>query len=305
MTDPILVFPRVIIKDSIPSFEDNDARGYIEGNIWVNNVTGKSYICVDRREGRWVEIVTSGTGSGISFDIAPENLLINAGNIRLNDTGFLDLTGEALHINVDATDPPTQSCYYGVYRGENEPVAKLRWNEDNNRWEAGFVGYNWPIVTSVIETRNPLPTDYEEYFVGQTWINLVTQQKFTCVSRMGGVATWRMMLTVAPTTYTVEPDDYIVFYGNDDGTFTKMHWDQFILWIKYSLDLADTPTIPEYGFQLDGVGNIMPSEEDPVTNGIFELDANGDLMPRVTPEDDPSDPYYELDGNDDVQLKII
>ncbi len=304
MTDPILVFPRVVIKDTDPSVADNVHEGFIEGNIWMNTITNKAFICIDRQNGQWVEIVTSGAGSGINFDIAPENLLINAGNIRLDESGNLDLTGESLTINVDATSPPEDLCFFNIYRGPNDHMASFRWNEYTNCWEAGTRGGNlYPLVTTVTETRNPLPTDYEGHFLGQTWLNLVTQQKFTCVSRLGGVSTWRLMLTVAPTKYMIEPDDYVIFYGDNDNTFTKMSWDQFLLWIKYGLGLTTTPTIPGYGFQADEVGNFMPSEEDPVTTGIMELDGSDDLMPRATPEDDPTDPYFELDGSDDVQLK--
>ena len=306
MTDPILVFPRVIIRNMDPTSNDNVTTGFIEGNIWVNTDTNKTYMCVDKENGQWVEIVTiaSGAGGDINFGIAPANFVIDANNVRLNQLGDLRLTGESIIINTDAENPPTDNCYFGINRGGVEPNAQIRWNENANRWESGVDGgHFWPIVTAVTETRDPLPTDFDNHFVGQTWVNLVTQQKFTCVSKLGGVATWRLALTAAPTKSIIEPDDHIILYGADDETFMKMSWDKFTEWMLYSLGLGLSPTIPGYGFQSDEIGNLMTSEEDPITNGLLEADGDGNLMPMSTPNDDPSDTYFELDGNDDVQVK--
>ena len=308
MTDPILVFPRVIIKDVDPTSANNMAQGFIEGNVWINRLTDKMYSCVDKENGVWVEMITiaAGAGGDIDFNIAPGNFTVNAGNVKLDSYGDLDLTGEQITLNTDAVNPPTDMCYFNIYRGGGpDENASLSWNEDENRWEAGVRPNLWPIVTAVIETRDPLPTDYDLHFVGQTWVNLVTQQKFTCVSRVGGVAVWRLALTSAPTKFVVEDDDHVILYGADDETFMKMSWDKFIEWVKYGIGLDTQPIIPGYGFQQDQILNIMPSEEDPITNGILEADGNGDLMPRVTPDDDPSDTFFELDGNDDVMLKDV
>jgi hypothetical protein len=299
------VFPRVIVRQEDPTSADNLTKGFIEGNIWINTDTDKMYICIDKLNGVWVEMVTiaAGAGGDINFDIAPGKFLINAGNVTLNDIGNLDLTGEELTINADATSPPTDVCHFNIYRGPGDQMASIRWNEWENRWEAGVRTMLSPVVTAVIETRDPQETDFDNYFVGQTWINLVTQQKFTCVSKMGGVATWRLALTSAPTKYVIEPDDYIILYGSDDSTFMKISWNQMMDWIKYGLGLELAPVIPNYGFQGDQLGNIMPSEEDPITNGLFADDGNGDLTPLETPNDDPSDTFYELDANDDIMVK--
>lgn len=307
MTDPILVFPRVVIRDLDPTSGDNVSTGFVEGNVWVNRVTQKIYTCTDRTNGVWVEMVTisSSAGGDINFDIAPANFLVNAGNITLRETGDLRLTGESISINVDALDPPTDNCYFGIYRGEVEPRAQLRWNENANRWECGVYQNLWPIVTAVTMTRNPLPTDYDDHFVGQTWINLVTQQKYTCVSRVGGVATWRLALTSAPTKSIIEPDDHIILYGSDDDTYTKIHWDTFLEWVKYGIGLDSMPQLADYGFQQDALSNIMPSEEASILSGYFEEDGDGNLTPRNAPFTDPSDPFFELDGNDDIVLKDL
>ena len=308
MADPILVFPRVIIKKVDPTPADDVTQGFIEGNVWINTTTGKVYTCINRESGLWVEMVSIAADSGgdISFNIAPGNFTVNAGNVRLDQSGDLKLTGENLTINIDAEDPPTDQCYFNIYRGGgSEENASIRWNETANRWESGVRPSLWPVVTAVMQTRDPLPTDYDNYFVGQTWINLVTQQKFTCVSKLGGQSTWRLALTSAPTKSVIESDDYIILYGDNDRTFNKIHWDTFVQWIRYSLGLGLEPVTPEYGWQTDEIANIMPSEEDPITNGLLEADGNGDLIPTDSPFNDPSDAYFELDGNDDIMIKAF
>ena len=308
MSDPILVFPRVIHRDFDPSPNNDVSEGYIEGNVWINSSTGKIFSCVDKQNGVWVEMVTiaSDSGSDIIFDITPGRFIIDANNVKLNEFGNLDLTGEQLTLNTDATSPPTDMCYFNIFRGGGpEQNSSISWNEDANRWEAGVRPNLWPIVTAVLQTRDPRETDYENHFVGQTWVNLVTQQKFTCVSRIGGIANWRLALTSAPTKSFVEDDDHVILYGSDDKTFTKLHWDRVIEWIRYELGLGISPAITEYGFQLDTLSNIMPSEEDPVTFGNLEVDGDDNLTPIAAPTIDTNDEYFEIDGDDNIMVKEI
>lgn len=308
MADPILVFPRVIVKEVDPTSNENASRGFIEGNVWINVYTGRIYTCIDKDNGIWVEMVSiaSGAGGDINFDIAPRNFLVNAGNIKLDQNGNLDLTGENLTLNTDAVTPPVDMCYFNIYRGGGtEQNASISWNENENRWESGIRPDLWPVVTAVLRTRNPGPTDYDGYFVGQTWVNLVTQQKFTCVSRSGGVASWRLALTSAPTKSVIESDDHVILYGANDDTYMKISWTTLVEWIRYQMGAGVSPAITGYGFQADDIANVMPSEEDPIDNGLFEADGNGDLMPLDSPNDDPSDTYLELDGDDNITIQAF
>ena len=185
----------------------------------------------------------------------------------------------------------------------------ISWNPMINCWQAGnwdpdAETYNYlsPLVTCILGTRDPLPTDNFDsgHHIGQVWINLATQQKFTCFSCTPGEdAVWRLALTSAPTKSMVEYDDFLILYGSNDDTYMKISVNDFATYIEDAVGGFGTPTTG-YGWLLDASDSITISEEDPITQGLFEADGSGDLQP-ITGSD--ADVFFETDGNDDIQPK--
>lgn len=328
MLDPILRFPRVIHERRDPEMTDDRSAGIMEGNIWINIDTGGVFICINSELGTWVAFIVTGQaaaggdfsfGDGsadltASFDLGPNGLFtVNADNISILENGGISTDGPYLIINQDRDDPSGAYLAFG-YDDVNYDPAKLKdgviaWNATKNYWQAGNYDrddeeydYVAPLVSCIVSTRNPEPTDNFDagYHLGQVWINLATQQKFTCFSCTPGAdAVWRLALTSAPTKAMVEYDDYIILYGENDDTYMKISVNDFALYIKDAVGGFGTPT-SGYAWLLDGADNITVSEEDPITQGVFEEDGAGNLQPIVGAE---ADVFFEFDINDDIQPK--
>lgn len=312
MGDPILMFPRVVIRFNDPTSSDNKDEGFIDGNIWINKLTSTIFLCVNAMNGTWVTLLASGsavgggnlsfgdgTNSNIDFNLGSGHFILDSDNIDVDEDGTLHLKGGQIEFYYERIGDPDASEFaiVKVERGD-QPDAYIKWNEQLDAWMSGIEDKMYPIATVVTETRNPLDSDYEGYFIGQTWVNLVTQQKFTCMSLDSTTQTakWRLALTTAPTKYMVEYDDYLVLYGSTDNTFMKISVDNFASWIQDKIGGLGTPTAG-YGWVLDASDNIAVSDVEPITTGLFEEDGNGDLQPSTTTS---GDLYFELDANSDI-----
>lgn len=327
MIDPILRFPRVIHERRDPTTSDDRVEGIIEGNIWINIDTGRIFTCVNSELGTWVAFIVTGQaaaggdfvfGDGSADLTAAFNLglgghfTVSADNIIIPDNGDLYLDGKTIVLNKDWEN------YTGnVWVYAEDPLSPgdhkhgfIHWEPSMNAWRAGHYDFDndeWkylqPIVTCVIGTRDPEPSDNftEGYHIGQTWLNVATQQKFTCMSCSddGSPAVWRLALTSAPTKAMVEYDDYIILYGSVDDTYMKISVNDFALYIKDAVGGFGVPT-SGYAWLLDGSDNITVSEEDPITQGVFEADGGGALQPITGSQ---ADTFFEFDVNDDVQPK--
>jgi hypothetical protein len=321
MAEPILQFPRVITRDVDPQISDDSSKGFITGNIWVNQSTGAVFMCVYGALGKWVTVVTSGgtgvggnvvLGDGVDSDVTIDSgdgcFRVDANNIELTCEANIKLAGD--HIEFDEPNGWLQ-----ISRAE-EPDQYLGWMEAQKFWGAGFQGIGdpssplgikefWPLITAVVKNRNPTENDYSFHYVGQVWLNYATHQKFTCVSTNHTTqkAIWRLALSSAPTKFQVESDDFIILYGQDDDTFTKIHITNFLSYLANVISGIEAPPSPfsEYGWVSDISDDVMPSDEIYVSIGMFELDAEGDLMPLLDPETASVDYYYDLDGNGDIQ----
>ena len=318
MADPILMFPRVVIKHVDPTVSDDKTLGYIDGNVWINKETNTLFVCVDASTGTWITLLASGSIAGggnfsfgdgslsnVDFDLGDGEFKVNAGNIDITKAGEIHLKGGRLVFYSEREGEPLdeEHTIVKVERGE-EPDAFIKWNEVSHSWVSGVTDpdpnehYMFPIVTVVRKSRDPLPEDYKGYYIGQTWINSVTEQKFTCVSRdnVNELSFWRLALTTAPTKFMVEYDDYIILYGHNDDTFMKISANDFASWIADVVGGLGTSTAG-YAWILDAVDNITMSDEITIDNGLFEQDGNGDMQPI---EGSDADVFFELDTNDDV-----
>lgn len=316
MADPILMFPRVVLRYADPTSADDKTLGYIDGNIWVNKTTGTIFFCVDAETGSWVTLLASGSAAGggnlsfgdgvdsnVNFDLGAGNFTVDAANIDITGDGTLHLKGGQIEFYYERTGEPLSGDYaiVKVERGDQKD-AFIKWSEEQDAWLAGIDGPGvdklFPISTVVTLPRNPEPEDYEGHYIGQTWVNTVTQQKFTCMSRdtVAETCSWRLALTTAPTKYMVEYDDFLILYGASDDTFMKISVNDFASWIEDVVGGIGTST-SGYAWVLDASDNITFSDEDPITEGLFEEDGNGDMQP-VSGSD--VDVFFELDANDNV-----
>jgi hypothetical protein len=328
MIDPILRFPRVIHERRDPTTSDDRSEGIIEGNIWINIDTGRIFSCVNSELGTWVAFIVTGqaiAGADFSFGdgsadlTASFNLGLNgifevfADNIQINNEGGMTTDGNFLILNLDRETYNAAYWAYGYdwinYDPEKNKDGVIVWNPMVNSWQSGYwdpdeetYKYLGPLVNCVVSTRDPEPTDnFEEgHFVGQVWINMATQQKFTCFSCTPGEdAVWRLALTSAPTKAMVEYDDFIILYGQNDDTYMKISVNDFALFIQDAVGGLGASTAG-YAFVLDGSDNITISEEDPITQGVFEEDGSGHLQPITGSQ---ADVFFEFDINDDIQPK--
>jgi hypothetical protein len=314
MADPILMFPRVVIKYVDPTSSDNKDLGYIDGNIWINKETSTIFLCINAIAGTWVTLLASGSAVGggnlsfgdgvdsnVDFDLGEGNFTVNSSNFILTEDGNLHLKGGQIEFFYDRTGDPEEFSIVKVERGDEDDAA-IKWNENLNAWLAGTSTTEksslYPIMTVVTTSRDPLPEDYAGHFIGQTWVNLVTQQKFTCMARddLTETSSWRLALTTAPTKFMVEYDDYLILYGSTDETFMKVSVNDFASWIADVVGGLGATTAG-YGWLLDATDGITLSEEDPIDNGLFETDGDGNMQPI---EGSDADVFFELDTNDDV-----
>lgn len=330
MIDPILRFPRVIHERRDPTTDDDRSEGIIEGNIWINIDTGRVYICVNSELGTWVAFIVTGqavAGADFSFGDGSVDLTadfnlgqdgtfqISAGNVILSEIGDFEIAGSRIVANRDLSNEGVTFWSKGTdqinYESDVLRDGVISWNPTSNAWfasnvnstgEGGSFDYVAPIGVTVIAYRDPVPEDDFDhgYFLSQMWLNVVTQQKFTCMSCMPSEpAVWRLALTSAPTKSMVEYDDYIILYGSDDDSFMKISVNDFALYIQDAVGGFGTSTAG-YAWLLDGSDNITISEEDPITQGIFEEDGSGALQPITGAE---ADVFFEFDLNDDIQPK--
>lgn len=318
MADPILIFPRVIYKDIDPTSADDVTMGYIDGNFWINKSTGKAFICVDSANGGWVTMLTSGgTGTGgdfafgdgsdsnVNFDLGDGDLLISAENADLDVNGDLNLKGSDFTLNKDR-QPVAVTNF--IARDEDPMMdGILRYDHMKDEWQAGEHNNVNPIVTTKLETRDPAPEDNWDtgHYLGMTWINKVTRQKFTCVScpQDGSLAVWVLALSQAPVTFNVTQSDFLILYNDLEGKYSKISYNNFMDFVADSMG-GISPGIANYAWQEDSSDNLTPSIEADATIGLLRTDVNGDVMPLDAPNTD-TDEYFELDGNDDVMPKEV
>ncbi len=317
MADPILIFPRTIYSDVDPSVNDNTSRGYIDGNIWINQSSGKSFICTDSVNGGWVTILTSG-GSGVGgdftfgdglnsdveFNLGNGDFIVSSDNLFIDDESIA-IKGNKLVYNSQRQDVATAKL---IAQSETiEQDGELMYNHLRDEWQAGEYGNLNPIVTTKLDTRDPLPEDNWEtgHYLGMTWINKVTRQKFTCVSCPldDSPAVWVLALSTAPVTLNVQTSDHLILYNADDQKYSKISYNNFMEYVAGSLG-GFMPAIPEYSWQLDTTGNISPSEEPEITKGLLRADAEDNVTPLESPQSDV-DEYFELDVDDNVTPKTI
>jgi hypothetical protein len=326
MIDPILRFPRVIHERRDPNTADDRSVGIMEGNIWINIDTGRVYICVNSEFGTWVAFIVTGqtvagadfgfgdgsTDLSASFNLGENGIFtVYADNITINEEGNILTDGHHVLLNRDLVNDNAELWAYALDPIENERKdGVLSWTPAMNCWRAGLYKNDdneWSYLTSLVSCvfgyRDPIPDDNFSagYHLGQVWINLVTQQKFTCMSCPddGGPAVWRLALTSAPTKSMVEYDDYIILYGENDDTFMKISVNDFALYIQDVVGGFGTSSAG-YGWILDANDNLTLSEEDPITQGVFEQDGAGDFQPV---EGATSDQFFEFDGDDNIQPK--
>jgi hypothetical protein len=330
MFDPILKFPRVIHERRDPSTSDDRGVGIIEGNIWINVDTGAVFICVDAIVGKWVAFILTGGsvaggdftfGDGTTpldalFDLGGDGggkFVVHADNVDIDDLGDLELSGTYFILNRKRDLATGDFWTYGYDDVNYDPAVNkdgvIAWSPTKNYFQVGHYDpdnsewkYLTPMTSCVLGTRDPLPTDNfdQGYYLSQMWINTATQQKFTCVSCPPGEdAVWRLSLSSLSIKPNIESDDYIILYGDDDDTFMRISIDDFT---QYMVDATGGFgfTTSGYGWILDSNDNITESEEDPITQGIFEADGVGDLQPITGLE---ADLYFEIDGDDNIQPK--
>jgi len=320
----VINFPRVVVELSDPTPSQNKNEGFIEGTIWVNKATGKIFTLTDRDIGRWVILLSSdlfaggiafgdGSDQDAIFDLGSGNFTVNANNFVLDPEGYPQFSGSSLTLNKEYTsgiDPP--SAELKISRGDLDD-SSLKWDESLNTWLLGTVNPSpslnrmFPIVNTAKFSRDPLPTDNWDagFFTGEHWINTATGKSFVCSQcpeSPGVDAIWREILTDAsPITGQVQASDYFILYNPITRRYSEISWDNFVQFIIDSVGGIGPSTIG-YGWVADAGGDIAPSEEDPIINGLFEDDGNGDLTPLASPSSDP-DVFFELDGNDDLTLQ--
>ena len=320
----VLNFPRVLVETSDPTPAQNKHEGFVEGTIWVNKTTGKIFTLINRDTGTWVILLsmdpsaggmTFGDGSNqdAHFDLGDGNFIVDANNFELFATGNPRFSGTniAVNKNYSGTNPPDAGLV--VLRGDLD-TSHMRWDEGSKRWQAGSYNSNpaldryFPLVVTVDRfSRDPLPTDNYDagYFIGQQWINTATGKTFVCSECLVGLdAIWREVLTdAAPTTTQVQSSDSFILYNTYTKRYSEIVWSDFVQFIIDAVGGTGPSTIG-YGWVTDASGDIAPSSEDPIANGLFEDDGTGDLTPLVSPSSDP-DVFFELDGNDDLTLQAV
>jgi len=317
----VISFPRVVVELSDPTPAQNKSEGFVEGTIWVNKTTGRIFTLIDRDTGKWVIVLSSdllaggivfgdGSDQAAHFDLGDGNFTVDANNFVLNAIGNASFDGGTITVNKNnisgVPDP------YGQLRVRRGDLASayLKWDEPAGHWLSG----TWidggsklfPIVNTVsTESRDPLPSDNRDagHFIGQQWINRATDKTFVCTECSPGVdAKWREVLTdAAPITDQVQSSDQFILYNPVTKRYSEIAWSDFVQFINDAVGGVGPSTIG-YGWVTDASGNVAPSEEDPIINGLFEDDGSGDLTPLASPSSDP-DVFFELDGNDDLTLQ--
>ena len=190
--------------------------------------------------------------------------------------------------------------------GANQLVAK---DDSNDDWRLVFVPFDkqfkvytpggnaFGLSTIVYSTRNPVSSDYDEYYVGQTWINTVSNQVFTLVDKNAQTryTTWASdSFTNNESLPNLSDDCEFQIYLPEKDTYYKTSLKTIIEYIQGNTAPIN-PNIPtNSNFQTDQLDNLMPYTE--FVNGLFELDGNGDFMPTETIK---SDQYFELVDNDE------
>lgn len=323
----VLNFPRVLVETSDPSPAQNKHEGFVEGTIWVNKTTGKIFTLINRDTGTWVILLsmdpsaggmTFGDGSNqdAHFDLGDGNFIVDANNFKLAEDGEPEFSGNKIILNknyITGTNPPDGDL--AVMRGDLDS-AHMKWQGGINAWLGGTWNVNsvlsrlFPLVNTVNAfSRDPLPTDNCDagYFIGQQWVNMATGKTFVCSQcpvEFGLDATWREVLTdAAPTTTQVQSSDFFILYNSSTKRYSEIVWSDFVQFIIDAVGGTGPSTIG-YGWVTDASGDIAPSSEDPIANGLFEDDGTGDLTPLVSPSSDP-DVFFELDGNDDLTLQSV
>lgn len=378
MADARIVFPKVHFAEVNPESTDNTSAGYISGNLWINTLGKKVFMCVDPDAGEWQAVVLSSGSGGLEIDdngnvrISGDITVGLNGPILRNESGILVLrapeddaygtlkvenlevlslanlsaqTAEFgdniiyLNSDVEETAEPVDDIGFLMNRGSQTPV-QLIWSESAKRFKAGYEGSTYsivtegdiapnaaqlksgtdtihhtgtsslwemnisgqshPIVSVVRKNRNPKITDVNGFFVGQTWINTVNNQKFTCITNNGVESRWY------PVTFNGLADalalldsSLLIIYNAEDDEYTRVTLGRLTEFIHYRiLGYGETPAAS--ALQEDPVGNLVPAEA--VTGGLTELDASGNFMPI----DDGSvvvDDYLEVDADNDLTIK--
>jgi len=319
----VISFPRVVVELSDPTPAQNKDEGYVEGTIWVNKNTSTIFTLVDRNIGKWVTVLSTdplggggmtfgdGSDQDTHFDLGSGDFTVDADNFSLDTVGNVEIGGSSLIFNKDNTtgSPFIPGAKIEVPRGDLAN-AYLDWYEPKHQWRAGFHEEPdqrrlYPIVNCVESSRDPLPSDNfaDNYYRGQLWLNLPSNRLFMCTHCPDvGDAVWREILTdAAPETDRVVDASSFILYNNDDRRYSEISWNNMIQFVIDAVGGFGPATIG-FGWQVDANENVAPSNEDPIDNGLFEDDGNGDLTPLVSPETD-ADVFFELDGNDDITLQ--
>ena len=181
-------------------------------------------------------------------------------------------------------------------------LSTIAYSDEEQIWKMDLSGQTHPLVSVVRATRNPKTTDVDGFFVGQTWINTVNDQKFTCIRHDGSTSHWYpVTFNGLPEALALTDDSLLIVYDTFNDEYSRITLGRLTEYIHYRiLGYGETPA--SSGLQEDPVGNLVPAEA--VTGGLTEVDAFGNFMPI----DDSStvvDDYLEVDIDNDLTIKEV
>lgn len=207
------------IAAAAPATTDDSTKGYIIGSLWVNNVTRKSYICVNAATNAavWHQIDVGGTSVQNNFTSTTDPVANNGTNNGY-DVGSLwvNTTTDKSFICLDST------------------VGASIWKVITPEIKQTYGDLNAPTVND---------DSSKGYATGSIWVSTPTKIAYICVDATIGAALWKQITprvknNLTATTPPTANDDISLDYAKG-SLWLDMQTDQlYMATDTYSLGAA-------------------------------------------------------------------
>jgi len=231
------------VEGTAPLATSDDNNGYQTGQIWIDTVNGKSYVCVDN---------TTGAAIWEQLDlILPVVLASSPTTTDDASSGYL--------IGQRWINTTTRQTYVLV----DNAIGSAIWNEE-------AIG---PRLSNVVPTVND--DSSLSYKIGQLWVDTVTDKSFILVDDTVGAAVWK--------EFALTPKVNIITASSELKLITDAPLNTITTATALTLTLPVSATTGDLIVLNDGLGNaqLFPITLDnggntiDGANDIFVLDVNG------------------------------
>ena len=106
-------YPHKFYKSTGPLASDDSSDGYAKGDIWIDQVAGLSYICIDDTDDAavWLQLGSGGSAGGGSLTFAVDGVLAVAGNVPNAYVFTADATIEEWYVYLKETGTAGSSIF--------------------------------------------------------------------------------------------------------------------------------------------------------------------------------------------------